>query len=688
MIFKHTCRYLFLIFLFIAACQANSLIVSWTLDDLPNIVNNQPIKITNYFPATLWHTFFSKPFAEGNFYRPIANFTFAINWLIGQDNPRGYHVINLLIHICSTFFLFRSTILLLNSPQASVTNKKYAYTIALLASLLWAVNPIQVPAVTYIVQRMASMAAMFFILALYTYIKARQARESRGRITYFASSLLCFLLALGCKENAITLIPILFAIEYFFLHIPNDRFSTIALRTTLIATLCFFAAGTYYIIDHNLLEYLNKPIGSRPFSIGERLLTQPSILLFYLSLIFFPSPSRLSIDHSFPLSTSPWQPWTTLPAILLCLGLIAFAVLQRRKSPLLGFAILFFFINHLVESTFIPLEMIFEHRNYLPSMFLFLPVAAGLCTSIETSKQSSRLIYAALLFSIPVVLIALGLGTYSRNKVWATEESLWTDALAKAPTNARPYAKLGEIYGWQKEKSPENLRTAVALFEKALHLESPRTSFKAAIVGNIGKVYFKYGLLDLAVSNYQRSLAINPNFITSRFDLTNALTLQGKFSQALEQIDQVIAKNDQQSRFFNLKAHLLLWLDRPDEAAENTSRAMHITQVNKERYFYNCGVALTRAGNHPQGLWFLLHALKGEPDNRRILCSLIENRLLAKDFKQGEYFADQLISLHGLPQIKVELERLPKDYSSVPVDVKLVAPVIFMAANKALAAMQ
>lgn len=677
-----------MITILIGIIYSHSLTSPWILDDPPNILQNPPIKIDNILPETLWHTFFAKPFAEGTLYRPTVNFTFALNWLIGKDSPLGYHIVNLLIHLCATHFLFRTTFLLLDPAQASSKNKNNAYTIALLASLLWAINPIQVPAVTYIVQRMASMAAMFCILAVYTYLKARRSSSQQRRIAYFLLCLLNCLLALGCKENAITLVPSLFALEYFFFHTSNDQLSKIAFRTTFVATLCFFAAGVYYIIDHNLLEYLNSPIGSRPFSLGERLLTQPSILLFYISLLFFPSPTRLSIDHSFPLSTSFWHPWATLPAILLVLGLIIFALVQRRKQPLLGFAILFFFINHLVESTIIPLEMVFEHRNYLPSMFMFLPVAAGLQSALEQTKQSSRLVHFTLIASIPLLLIALGLGTYSRNKVWATEESLWTDALDKASTNARPYAKLGEIYGWQKEKTPENLRTAVALLEKATHLESPRTSFKAAIVGNIGKVYFNYGLLDLAVSSYQRSLDINPDFITSRFDLANALTLQGKFDEALNQINQVIAKNDLQSRFFNLKSHLLLWLDRPKEAAENSSQAMHRTLVNKERYFYNCGVALTRAGHFSQGLWFLRQACKEDPENRRILYSLIENRLLANDPEHAKKYAGQLVSQHGLPQIKTDLEKLPKDYGSVPVHVEIITPVMLEAANEALSALR
>lgn len=216
----------------------------------------------------------------------------------------------------------------------------------------------------------------------------------------------------------------------------------------------------------------------------------------------------------------------------------------------------------MVESTIIPLELIFEHRNYLPSLFLFLPIAVGIHWAFRHAASSNRLVHSTLVILIPLLLVAIGLGTYSRNQVLGHGKSLWSDALSKAPNNARPYAKLGEIYGWHKEKTPENVQIAVALLHKALERNSPRTSFKAAIVGNIAKVYGNYGLLDQAVKFYKQSLEINPDFINSRFDLANALTLQGNFVQALEQIDIVITKNDQQSRFFNLKTMLLLRLGR------------------------------------------------------------------------------------------------------------------------------
>jgi len=674
-------RLAFLLAVLLVTCYSNTLNSPWQLDDPPNITNNHPLLINDIQPETLWKTLFAKPFAEGQLYRPVANLSFALNWYFGQGNPFGYHLVNLLVHILTAVFLYKTTLLLLSPSSFEKKPDQDHLFIALLSAILWAINPIQIQAVTYIVQRMASMGAMFFVFSLYTYIRARQTERFAQRAWRLFACSLFFLLALGCKENTVTLIPSLLLIELLFFE-KKDRFSQ-AIRAVLIAAnIVFIFASIYFLVSHGYLHALTTPTGSRPFSLLERLLTQPSILLFYLSLLLYPSPDRLSIDHSFPLSTSLLHPWTTLPALLGIIALLVFAVLQRRRTPLLSFAILFFFINHLVESTIIPLELIFEHRNYLPSFFLFLPVAAGIHWAIKRSASYSRLVHGALIGVIPLLLIAIGLGAYSRNQVWATEESLWADAITKAPNNARPYAKLGEIYGWQKEKTPENLQTAVALLHKALERESPRISFKAAIVGNIGKVYANYGLLDQAVQYYNQSLELNPNFINSRFDLAEALTLQGNFTQALEQIDKVITKNDLQSRFFNLKTMLLLRLDRAKEAAECSHEAMRRTYVNKERYFYNSGVALTKAGHLSQGMWFLNRAAQHFPDDRRVLFSLVENRIMADDAILTKKYITQLLAGQNITALKQDLGGLRHDYSAVPVNIDLISPKIFAVAQE------
>lgn len=665
-----------LLIILITICYSNTFSVPWQFDDPPNITENIALHITDLKPETLWSALFSKPFYPGTLERPISNLSFAINWYFGKNNTTGYHIVNLFIHIITSFFVFKTTFLILQSKNLKIKSINDIYFISLLSTIIWAINPIQTQAVTYIVQRMASMAAMFFVFSLYNYIKARQSENINNILKYSFFCVLFFIISLGCKENAVTLIPSLLITELLFFNKKNEIFSKIAISILITANIILLIGAIYYFYANDLFSTITENAPGRPFSIKDRLLTQPSILIFYLTLLFIPSPTRLSIDHSFTLSTSLLTPWTTLPAILLITILFILSIIIRKKLPIISFSILFFLINHLIESTAIPLELIFEHRNYLPSFFLFLPVSVGLCQALNFFSKKNPTLHRIIFASISFLIIAIGLGTYARNTVWASEESLWADALNKAPYNARPLGKLGIIYGWNKEKNQENFRTAIALLQKCQNQTYPRTGFKPALIGNIGKVYQNYGMLDQAIFYYKQSLDINPDFITSRFDLAQALVLKGNFKDALEQINIVINKNDKQSRYFNLKTLILLWMGKNDEAAESSYQSIKRTIVNKERYFYNTGVALTRAGHYQQGRWFLKKALRHYPADSWIIYSLIENSLLINDIETAKKYALLVTDKQGISSLADRLSKIRTDFTAAPVNVDLILPII------------
>lgn len=665
-----------LIALTVFLCYCNTLNVPWQLDDLPNIANNAPLRIDNLMPETLWQTLHAKPFAPGTLYRPAANLSFALNWYVGQDNTFGYHVVNLLIHILTALLLYQTMFLLFQTPNLGKYSGKDAYFIALLSSVLWAINPIQIQAVTYIVQRMASMAAMFYIWALFWYIKFRLSKTIPNRRLNLLLCALCYILAVGSKENAAILPLSILAVEFIFFPKTPDRFSK-NIRRILIGISCAIGLfSIYYIIHHGYLTYLFKPIGSRPYTLYERLLTEPGIVLFYLSLIFYPLAQRFSVDHDVSIAGSLFSSWTTLASILAIVTLILFALAQTRKRPILSFAILFFFINHLIESTIIPLELIFEHRNYLPSMFLFVPVAAGLLYLLQFFSQHNRIIHAAIIIFIPFLVATTGWSTYLRNSVWSSEQSLWLDAVQKAPNNARAYAKLGELAGWNPDKSPEHLALAIGYYQKTLSSYSPRTSFKAAILGNMGEVFLMYGLYDKAVEYYTKSLSLNPHFNNSQYGMAKALVMQGKFEPALQRVAQALDSNHSQPRFLNIGGLILLRLQKPEAALWSFQQTMKISW-NKQQYFYNLGVALSQAGYYSNAEWFLRRSFKRSPNDIKILFSLLENSVRASDQQQTEYYAQKIIQQFSLNSIEFYLKNLKNDYRTVPIATALIAPVLY-----------
>ncbi|MCI5150948.1 MAG: hypothetical protein D3916_16455, partial [Candidatus Electrothrix sp. MAN1_4] len=315
----------------------------------------------------------------------------------------------------------------------------------------WALAPIQTQAVTYIVQRMASMAAMFGIATIYAYLRGRSADNGKKKIFCFLLCLVSFFAALGCKENAFLLLPSLMLIELaFFRHqITNKQIisSIIAVFSILVIAALFvrYGLGHAPFSFSNPLSFL-EGYGSRSFTFNERILTQPRILLMYLSQIFFPLADRLSFEHEIILSTSLFSPWTTLPSIIIIFGLLGGSIIFLKKYPLICFPILFYFLNQAIESTILPLELVFEHRNYLPSLFLFLPL--GIFTAHILYDKPHRPVFRRAITAIcaTLFLIISGHATYTRNMAWATEGTLWTDAIKKAPNSARAARYLGKWY--------------------------------------------------------------------------------------------------------------------------------------------------------------------------------------------------------------------------------------------------
>ena len=158
------------------ASYSNSFNSSWHLDDEANITGNHRIHIKALTPESITGTLYANPVSAGKMYRPVANLTFALNWYVGQNNVTGYHIVNVAVHLVTAFLLYLTIINLYRTPKlASQYEPASGYFIAFLAAALWAVNPIQTQAVNYIVQRMALLAAMFYLFGVYFYVKLRLA---------------------------------------------------------------------------------------------------------------------------------------------------------------------------------------------------------------------------------------------------------------------------------------------------------------------------------------------------------------------------------------------------------------------------------------------------------------------------------------------------------------------------------
>jgi protein O-mannosyl-transferase len=448
------------------AVYGNSFNCSWHFDDEPNITENPNLHMTELSWEQINKALKSDRNNPHFFYRPVACLSFALNHYFGGLDVFGYHLVNLMIHFLSSVFLFLFIFNTLHLPSLRERYASNAYAIALLATVLWAINPIQTQAVTYIVQRMASLAAMFYILSMYFYLKARTAERTKPKIAFFVSSGLSFLLALGSKENAAMLPMSLFLYEAIVIQEDTKLFFRRNLKWfILVCSIIAIIGLIYFYFKQGTIFSFLKGYERRPFTLTERLLTQPRIFIFYITLLLYPMPNRLSIAHSFELSTSLFEPATTFFAILFVFGLIAFSLAITKKRPLFAYCLLFFIVNHLIESTIFSLELVFEHRNYLPSMLFFVPIAAGLCYLLDHFANRKRMKYVLSAF-IVLLLVGLGHSTFMRNFTWKNEESLWIDASEKAPGEFRVHHNLGRFYqdhGFKQEAIEEYKKALQAL---------------------------------------------------------------------------------------------------------------------------------------------------------------------------------------------------------------------------------
>jgi len=386
--------------------------------------------------------------------RPVARITFGLNYLWSGLQPTAYHATNIAIHIAGALTLFALLLALVRAPRSPEALARHGLAFAFAGALLWAIHPVNTQAVSYIVQRMASMAALFYLATLLLFVMWRLGRL-RARVA-LPLMLAMWALALGSKLNAATAPAAWWLIEVaFFTGFTrrNLRLGGLVLVGGLLAALLFGLRGGH-------LDHLFTAPSHRDFSGLERMLTQARILWHYISLVLWPDAARLQIDYAVEVSRGLLTPWTTLWALLAWgAGAIAAAIgIHRRRLLWPSVGLLFFLLGSSVESSFILLELVFEHRVYLPSALLIPGLIAPFfalpaCSRTQTATRLTFLLLAAV----------LTWQTLERNRLWAQPRELWAQALEQG---AKPH------------RSRTN--AALAAYRKA------RTEDTARLVGSAG----------------------------------------------------------------------------------------------------------------------------------------------------------------------------------------------------------
>lgn len=376
--------------------------------------------------------------------RPLAMITFALNHRFGGLDVYGYHLVNVIIHILAAFGLFLFTELTLSilakdpAPEGEGGFSRQEILItSLLASLLWLTNPLQTQAVTYIVQRMAGMAAMFYIFSIYFYAKWRLASGKR-RSTYLLLCVMTALLAFGSKENSVTLPIFIFLYEVCIFRKGDTGFvkkKAFYLPVSLIALfLVVIIAGKFKDPESFFSTYY--PYRGIDYVIKERFFLAARVFFNYISLFFFPLPSRLNIEHDIRLSRGFFSPPETALAVVGVVVLAAYFLVSIRRRPLLSFLGLWVLVNIAAESLYTAIGVMYEHRTYLPFMALSVMLAR---TVVYAGRRWERW----YLLPAIIMIISFASNTYSRNLVWRDGVTLWTDSVKKSPFSFMARRELG-----------------------------------------------------------------------------------------------------------------------------------------------------------------------------------------------------------------------------------------------------
>ena len=583
-----------------ALVYANTLSAPFVFDDFPNIVDNPHIRVRDPGFRELYAAATRSP----NTRRPVAHLTFAVNYFFSEYGVLGYHLVNIVIHLTNGILVYALAALLvrrlqklrsLDPPAPGAHAPEYKF-LPLLSAVIFVAHPIQTQSVTYIVQRMNSLATMFYLASLLLYLLGRIDQDRRKRTALLLSSAGAWVLALGTKEIAATLPLAAFLCEWYFIRDLDRDW----LRSNLKYAVCLglvFMFAVFLYLDGLVINAVLDSYVKRDFSPGQRVLTEMRVVVTYLSLLLLPHPSRLNLLHHVSTSQSLINPITTLVSLGLLLGCAGYAVARARRQRLVSFCVFWFLIHLAVESSVIGLELMFEHRLYLPM------VGFSLMSSYILLRAMSQW---PILLAVVCTLIAVSLGAaaYVRNGVWQDRETLWSDVIAKNPFSHRARYNLGSDL---LERGDYD--AAMEQFLKTLEIKPDH----AGAHNNLGLAHRQRGDLEAAARHHQASLRIAPNLAEAHYNLGLIAQEGGHLDDAARHYSAALRIHPGFDEAHNNLGAILAKQGSSEQACHHYRQALHLDPSNAEAR-NNLGLSLERLGKLREAVEHYLAALELKPD--------------------------------------------------------------------------
>ena len=571
---------------------ANSFSVPFLYDDISSILENPSIR-------HLWPLgpVLAPPPEVTSTGRPLVNFSLAANYALGGTTVWGYHLFNLAIHLLAGLVLFgvvRRTLLL---PALRSRYSGVATELGLAVAAIWLLHPLQVEAVTYVVQRAESMMGLFYLLTLYCFIRAiessavddQQSDGGKGASRGFWSlaSIFCCLLGMATKEVMVSAPLILFLYDRTF---AAGTFGAAWRRRW---RLYLGLGATWLLLGALVLGAGGDRNGAFSYEIGlswpAYWLTQVEAVPHYLRLSFWPHP--LIFEYGFF-----WiRNWLEVaPYVPVMMGLIAGTAIALWRAPAAGFLGVWF-LAILAPTSLLPgtSQMIVEHRMYLA----LVPVVTALVFAGYALLGNRRLVVFGAL------AMALGVTTWRRNQDFRTELAIWSDTVAKRPECAFAHDSLGGALV-DANRIPEGL----AQFREAIRLKPDY----AEAHYNLALILARLGQYPEAIEHYTLSMANRPNHADTHNNLGNALLQVGRVADAVAQFQEAIRlKPDYANAHYNLGL-VFAQTGRTDDAVTQYREALQLEPGNAEVHD-DLGIALAREGRTEAAIAEYRRALQLDP---------------------------------------------------------------------------
>ncbi len=555
------------------AAYANSFDGVFIWDDYNMFVDNPLIRDIHNFISSLQGYHFNPQ-------RYIGFLTFAANYHVGGLAVGGYHLVNLVIHLVNALLFYGIIKLSFKTPRLAANVPDHAARLALFAGLLFVVHPVQTQAVTYIVQRFASLATLFYLLALLCYIKGRLAATGRPRLFYYFATIVCAVLAMKTKETAFTLPLTVLVYELVFFKAPTGKRLMILLP--ILATLIIVPLSILSV-DKPLPDIMAQ-IAARTrvdtdIARGDYLFTQARVIMTYLRLIFLPVGQNLDYDYPVYHSLAAPPVFLSFMVLIMLLGAAVYSLYRARRSndhdtaylTLFAFGVFYFFITMAVESSVLPIrDVIFEHRLYLSSPGIFLAITAVAFLVARRLDRKGMPAYKALTALLAVAILTFAGATYARNRTWKSGIRLWEDVAKKSPRKARVHNNLGLAYykAGLFDSAEAQFKTAIRLkpdhgnshnnlglvyaarkladkageeYEKALRL--PGDSSQARAHNNLGLLLQSQGRIEAAIRHFQAAIRQKRYYPRAHVNLGVALESQGRTEEAVRHFAAALKQN-------------------------------------------------------------------------------------------------------------------------------------------------